>query len=754
MTDWAEFIGRFHPLVVHLPIGLLAAVGLAEGASLFARRPMPAFVRRVLYVSAAVSAAAAAGVGWLLGDGGGYAEGVLFWHRWLGVALAVVLGVTAGVAWSEIVKAEEEAPRDGNAKTGRWVGFGLAAALTGITGHLGGSLTHGEGYLTAHAPAWMGFGGSGGGLVTGGDHDAGLTGDAWVLLATLNASCIECHGATKQKGNLRLDTPEGIASVVVAGDPAQSELFRRVSLPSSDRDAMPPDGERLGDDEVLAVMRWVRDGARLEAVSAEIESAAADEAEDADLLEELRARTGAVVTEIPGEGGESLLRVDFSLTEGELGDGRLLALGGVASRLVELSLAGREFSAEALAGLGTLDGLRRLSLERSSIDDAGLEVLVWNWPGLRSLNLHSTGVTDDGLEAVEELTELERLVLYGTGVSEDGLLDYRASRSWVEVTGEEALEEDPFAARGPRRLVVADASVGRVALLREVSIGRPDVVWEHPIEDLHDLHVLENGNVLFQTSWTELVEVDPESGETVWRYDAATQNRATAGERMEVHAFQRLPGGVTMIAESGPARIIEVDTGGALLSVTPLAVSTPDPHHDTRLVRKTDAGTYLVAHEHDGVVREYTPDGTVVWSFDVPVYTPAEGEPESPVGHGDAVFSVVRLENGHTLIGTGNGHSVLEVDPEEEVVWSVSRLELEGIDLAWVTSVQRLANGNTVIGNCHAGEGQAQIVEVTPGKEVVWRFHDFERFGDALSNFVVLEDAENSFPNGDPAHGE
>ncbi|MFG0305662.1 MAG: c-type cytochrome domain-containing protein [Phycisphaerales bacterium JB040] len=751
-TDWAEFVGRFHPLVVHLPIGLLGGVLLVEGMSLLVRRPVPAFVRRALYGFTALGAAGSAGVGWLLAEGGGYASDPLFWHRWLGVALGVVLLVTTIVAWPELEQADEDTRRDGNTKTGRWLGLALAALLTGVTGHLGGTLTHGEGYLTAYAPSWMGFGSREAPVLVSGDSGPG--GDAGVLLSMLGGSCVECHGASKQKGNLRLDTPEGIASVVVAGDPSRSELFRRISLPAGHPDAMPPDGAPVGEVEVLAVMRWVREGARLEGVAAEIEAASVAEAADAALLEVVREETGAVVTEIPGEGGVSLLRVDYSLGSGAVEDERLLALGRAGSRVVELSLAGRTFDASALLDLGSLASLERLYLERSSVDDEALGAIVRNCPSLVYLNLHSTGVTDRALSDIAVLAGLERLVLFGTRVTGEGLRGFREARPGVEVSAGLGLEEDPFSARGPRRILVADASVGRIALLREVSIGRPDTLWEHPVEDLHDLHVLENGNVLFQTSWTELVEVDPGTGETVWRYDAATQNRATPGERVEVHAFQRLPGGVTMIAESGPARVIEVDSGGALLSVTPLTVSNPDPHHDTRLARKTDAGTYLVAHERDGVVREYTPDGTVVWSFDVPVHTPAEGEPESPVGHGDAVFSAVRLENGNTLIGTGNGHSVLEVSPGGEIVWGVSRLELEGIDLAWVTTVQRLANGNTVIGNCHAGEGQAQMIEVTPGKEVVWRFHDFERFGNSVANSFVLEDPENSWPEGDPAHGE
>ena len=251
------------------------------------------------------------------------------------------------------------------------------------------------------------------------------------------------------------------------------------------------------------------------------------------------------------------------------------------------------------------------------------------------------------------------------------------------------------------------------------------VEWEHPIQDIHDLHVLPNGNILFQTTWTKIFEVAPDK-KVVWEYDAARMN-GNEGKAVEVHAFQRLADGSTMIAESGPGRIIEVDKDGKILKEVKLTVAKPDPHRDTRLVRKLDSGNYLVAHEGEAAVREYDPAGKVVWEHKV----------------GTAVYSAERLENGNTLIGTGNGHSVVEVDKDGKEVWSVKENDLEGVKLAWVTMVERLENGNTLIVNCHAGPENPQIVEVTPEKKVVWSFKDFDHFGNALPVARVLADSKN-----------
>jgi hypothetical protein len=90
------------------------------------------------------------------------------------------------------------------------------------------------------------------------------------------------------------------------------------------------------------------------------------------------------------------------------------------------------------------------------------------------------------------------------------------------------------------------------------------------------------------------------------------------------------------------------------------------------------------------------------------------------------------LENGHTLVGTGGGHSVVEVDATGKEVWRVGENDIPGVKLVWVTLVERLANGNTRIVNCHAGPENPQIVEVTPKKELVWSFKDFQNFGNSL----------------------
>lgn len=269
----------------------------------------------------------------------------------------------------------------------------------------------------------------------------------------------------------------------------------------------------------------------------------------------------------------------------------------------------------------------------------------------------------------------------------------------------------------PRRLLAADYQKKVLAI-----VGKDGAVeWSHPIRDIHDAWVLPGGNILFQESWTKLVEMTPEK-KVVWAYDAAKMN-GNEGRAVEVHAFQRLAGGVTMIAESGPGRIIDVDKDGKLLKQFKLTVEKPSAHRDTRNARRLENGHTLVCHEGDAKVREYDADGKVVWTHVV----------------GSAVYGALRLKNGNTLISCGNGNRVIEVDPAGKEVWAVGKNDLPGVTLGWMTQIERLPNGNTVMVNCHAGPDNPQILEVTPEKKVVWSFKDLERFGNALPVAQTLD---------------
>jgi len=271
---------------------------------------------------------------------------------------------------------------------------------------------------------------------------------------------------------------------------------------------------------------------------------------------------------------------------------------------------------------------------------------------------------------------------------------------------------------------------------RTLILGKDGKIeWEMPCNyTSHDISVLPNGNMLLNTGPRTVVEVTP-SKEVVWKWEA--KPKAPYSGDVEIHGFQRLPNGNTIIGETGNLRIIEVDKKNEIVNSVPLTVDHESPHRDTRLVRKLDNGHYLVAHEGDGKVREYDGKGQVIWTYALDLV----GQPETGGhdGHGINVFGAVRLKNGNTLIAGGNNNRVFEVNPGGKTVWSIERDELPGIHLCWITHLEVLPNGNIVFGNTHAGPNNPQIVEVNRDKKVVWTLKNWDILGNDVATAQVLD---------------
>lgn len=293
----------------------------------------------------------------------------------------------------------------------------------------------------------------------------------------------------------------------------------------------------------------------------------------------------------------------------------------------------------------------------------------------------------------------------------------------------------PFpSARGESHRLIVQGNNRLAVVAKDGRIER-----EIPWGGIHDIHLLENGHVLVQKGAAAIAEVDLAKNEVVWSYDSARSN-GNAGKPVEVHAVQPLADGRIMIAESGPGRIIEIDREGTIKKEIKLKVDHPHPHRDTRLARKLSDGHYLVCHEGDGTVREYDEAGKVVWEFEVPLFGQPRRDGHGPEAFGNQTFAAVRLPDGDTLISTGNGHGVIKVTRDRQIVWKLQQRDLPGIVLAWVTTLEVLPNGHYVLGNCHAGPGNPLVIEIDPKtKQVVWTFDRFNDFGNSVSNTLLLD---------------
>jgi uncharacterized membrane protein len=219
-----EFFGRFHPLLVHLPIGFLVLLGLLELLALNPRRAQLALATGTILWLAVLGAFASATCGWLLAWNGSYGGAAFAWHKWLGTGLAVA---TAALAlWHRRVG------------TGRSYRLGLVGGLLllAVASHFGGSLTHGEDYLTAPLKKVFARAGA----------SASKPAFTAVIKPILDEYCTSCHGEKKSKAGLRLDSCEAMlvggdsGPAIVPGNAAESRLLSSILASEMVESHMPP----------------------------------------------------------------------------------------------------------------------------------------------------------------------------------------------------------------------------------------------------------------------------------------------------------------------------------------------------------------------------------------------------------------------------------------------------------------------------------------------------------------------------------
>lgn len=238
-----EFIGRFHPLLVHLPIGFLVLLGAFELLARKSNRQQLTDSSRVVLVLTFPVTVASIVCGWLLAGSGDYEGSNVFWHRWLGTALGLATLVLLALHWCGLFRLY------------RWA-LGGTLALLVVASHFGGSLTHGSDFLS-----WPRKKSAANNSILAGDLGS-LPVHSTVIQPILTKYCTSCHGADKIKGGLRLDTVEHLQKGGDSGSPiappgaTQSLLGQRLALPVDDDDHMPPDGKPQLSEAHLAVINW------------------------------------------------------------------------------------------------------------------------------------------------------------------------------------------------------------------------------------------------------------------------------------------------------------------------------------------------------------------------------------------------------------------------------------------------------------------------------------------------------------------
>jgi uncharacterized membrane protein len=411
-----ELIGRFHPSLVHLPIGILLLAIFFEW--LPSKKKFRSLKRSIVTTLSigSITAILSCLSGYLLSQHGDYESDLVGWHQWMGITLAVYSLAYAGMRRMKEFKSFHKL-------------FSIVLLiLLVITGHLGGSLTHGEDYLFAVSAPNSSIDVSKVNL-----EEAAFYND--LVKPILKEKCYGCHGASKQKGKLRLDEPQHILKggkdgvVIVAGKIDESELIDRIDLLLDDEDHMPPkEKKQLTEKEIEVLKSWIAAGAdfnksvvesgqltALEKIFSSqppksISDIPAEEVRAADpsTLDQLQKLSVAIVPVAVNKNYLSANLINVTSL-----DSVIDLLIKVKEQLVWLKASGQLVTDTHLSRMIQLDKLIKLSLDKTQITDAGLAQLK-SLPKLQYLNLNGNKITSTGLNSLKGLTDLKAIFVYQT----------------------------------------------------------------------------------------------------------------------------------------------------------------------------------------------------------------------------------------------------------------------------------------------------------------------------------------------------
>jgi uncharacterized membrane protein len=423
-----QFFGRFHPLSVHLPIALLVLVPVLEFAGRTRRFPYLLPAIDFLLGAAVCGATAAAFLGWSLARSGAYSGPLMTQHMWGGL-------LVASVAWAcWFVRGQSEP----GGQRAYLVLLIAAAALVSFTGYRGGQLSQGENHLTEFMPAPLA-------AVLG----VGVSGDAPAnspnggpntfygarIQPLFSGHCVNCHGRSKHKNNLRLDSYEatmrgGSHGVVIkAGDSKGSELLRRVTLPHADDDFMPADKKRpLSVGDIKFIEAWISSGASGTVATDAIKDLPASstiqpvaevtfEEIDPEAVTKQRAGLATAVAQLQNRlpnvvdyqsRASADLVVNAAWKGAKFGDAELAALAPLSERIVVADFSNTAITDKSAGAIAAMKHLQTLRLMHTKISDATLHAFR-SLDHLEVLSIFDTEVTPAGLQELLRLPKLRRI---------------------------------------------------------------------------------------------------------------------------------------------------------------------------------------------------------------------------------------------------------------------------------------------------------------------------------------------------------
>ena len=452
-----ELVARFHPLVLHFPIVAILLVALLELGDFIKLVQLNNGVRGILILVGSLTAIVAILTGFLLYQSGGYSGELVSWHFYGGVLSGILILITA-IAFLYFFR---------NRKYRKHY---LACVVTtvmavSITSHMGGSLTHGEDFLTEPIERFQAL--KEANIKT--KEEMVLFDD--VVMAFIDVKCRSCHNQNKMKGDYDMTSydqlmagGESQSRAVIAGAPDASELVKRVLLPADHEDRMPPKGKTpLSDLEIEILTGWINQGAlpnqkvgeiqdsllleNVEAYLPELTAHLVKQHQTEQELEKIEEKLKVIASEIglevkwyeSEEGREPFFSLSMTFPPSHITDESLKKLSPYYAYFRKVSIVGSEVSDDGLYLVSKMKNLKELYLQKTKVSSDGLGYLT-KLSELEILNLSYTKIDDPGIIQLSTFPSLSKVYLLGNDLSDQVVQAMKKANPKVQLL----LEEGPY----------------------------------------------------------------------------------------------------------------------------------------------------------------------------------------------------------------------------------------------------------------------------------------------------------------------
>ena len=446
LIELLDFLGSLHPLIVHLPIGIVL---LTIAIDVFMRNKNNS-VQRVITMGwffSFFSGLLAAIFGWFLGDNGYYLESQINIHKWSGIAFVSICFILWLLRYTNF-RFSKSFNRSVNL---------TSIILLMITGHFGGEMTHGQNYLFENLPYTK----KKISVTTLSESKRSNNDSLFVyedlIHPVMEEKCIACHNQNLASGGLNMSSIESMikggnsGAGIQNGNPFESLIYKRVSFPHDHPKFMPPTGVPLSYDQIATLEWWIDNGAKKQMPV----TLTRNDPKTLRFMElqyglDLREKTYLETLTLSSpsqeelksiEGEEYIWRflnpeqsfLDLKFTKKKIEINDLLKVQSIKNNITWLNLADCMLNDNHLSYISNFPNLTRLKIQKNPlVTNKGIEALQ-KLEHLTELNLYGTRVSNNTLITLGQMKSLKKLFVWNTRITDKDIADFKALNPDVEV---------------------------------------------------------------------------------------------------------------------------------------------------------------------------------------------------------------------------------------------------------------------------------------------------------------------------------